>query len=281
MPSCYRFVFCRKFMFTALQCIGTSSTVSFPSHFISSFGFGPGSISYRCSQHAIGLAKSGLIMLPVKSQAINTRLVGPSPDLSPQGLLTCSEPSSQLTDAEEIQRGDQGQKNDGHLSAPLGQYVAMPGNITLEPSANFTRLTWWDTLLSCYGSTRVASYVQTVRLWLFYVINNIISPLSASQISADLASFFPASHYSITFLNAPLFFATLYNPVERVTMQPSLVFALLALSVLEQSNELEQGEAGRTRAREFLLFIPTSNVTHRGLLSLAQRYGTSRAGGLP
>lgn len=41
---------------------------------------------------------------------------------------------------------------------------------------------------------------------------------------------------------------SLYNPEDRSLMQPSFVFAGLALATLMKSSEMELGTAGRTRA---------------------------------
>jgi len=41
---------------------------------------------------------------------------------------------------------------------------------------------------------------------------------------------------------------TLYNPDERPNMQPSLIYAGLALATLMKSSELELGASGRARA---------------------------------
>ena len=57
----------------------------------------------------------------------------------------------------------------------------------------------------------------------------------------------------MSFLDIPLFFATLCNPSERNTIQPALVLGLLAVGTLHESNEIEQESDGRTRACTFFM----------------------------
>lgn len=75
---------------------------------------------------------------------------------------------------------------------------------------------------------------------------------SAKQIPADLHFVFSTTSPWLSFLDLPLFFATLHNPAERDGLQPALVLALLAFGALEKSNETELGQVGRARARTFL-----------------------------
>jgi hypothetical protein len=46
----------------------------------------------------------------------------------------------------------------------------------------------------------------------------------------------------------PLFLRTLHSPDERSRLQPSLLYATLALATLVRSSELELATQGRTRA---------------------------------
>jgi hypothetical protein len=59
---------------------------------------------------------------------------------------------------------------------------------------------------------------------------------------------FTTSGYWLSFVNVPDFVRSLYNPEDRSLMQPSLVFAGLALATLMKSSEMELGSAGRERA---------------------------------
>ncbi|KAF8582821.1 hypothetical protein K439DRAFT_1350360 [Ramaria rubella] len=100
-----------------------------------------------------------------------------------------------------------------------------------EPSLDFSRKTWWDSLLATYtpGSDRVIAYV--------------FSDLDSFAIHS-----FKSSNYFLSFFNVPLFFSVFCNPVERDKMQPSLVLAGLAMATFMRSSELNGGSAGRLRA---------------------------------
>lgn len=84
---------------------------------------------------------------------------------------------------------------------------------------------------------------------------------SASQISLELSAVLLKPHPWISFLDVPLFFATLSSSAERYTIQPSLVLAFLAVGILKNSNEENQGRRGRTRARKFLLLSLSSKTS--------------------
>ena len=115
-------------------------------------------------------------------------------------------------------------------------------DIRSEPSLNFSRKIWWDSLLSLYlspTSTRLHSLTVSQRE-------------SASQgISADIRFIFRASNYWFSFFHIPSFFSNFFDPVRRERIQPSLVLALLAISTFWQSSEIGYGEAGRERALRF------------------------------
>ncbi|KAF8526163.1 hypothetical protein JB92DRAFT_2700846 [Gautieria morchelliformis] len=98
-----------------------------------------------------------------------------------------------------------------------------------EPSLDFSRKTWWDTLLATYSP---ASDRTT----------------TARHIHTDLQFLFKSSNYFFSFFNVPMFFSVFCNPVERDKMQPSLVLASLAVSTFLKSSELNGGNAGRLRA---------------------------------
>ncbi|KAH9886034.1 hypothetical protein C8Q73DRAFT_795551 [Cubamyces lactineus] len=74
----------------------------------------------------------------------------------------------------------------------------------------------------------------------------------AGRITADLRLLFRISLLWFSFLNIPLFFSSLMNPIERRNIQPSLVLATLALSTLLQSSKLERGAKGMNRALHLL-----------------------------
>ncbi|PPQ77466.1 hypothetical protein CVT25_011336 [Psilocybe cyanescens] len=111
-----------------------------------------------------------------------------------------------------------------------------------EPSLNFSRKIWWDSLLSLYispTSTRLQALTVSQRM-------------SATQsISADLRFLFRASNYWFSFFHIPSFFGKFCDPIRRERIQPSLVLSLLALATFWQSSEVGYGKEGRERALRF------------------------------
>ncbi|KDQ17340.1 hypothetical protein BOTBODRAFT_604154 [Botryobasidium botryosum FD-172 SS1] len=108
------------------------------------------------------------------------------------------------------------------------QDVYLGGTIPSEPSLDFTRKSWWDNLLWIYSSNRATA---------------------ARRISADLRYVFNCSS-SLWFamLDPSAFWLEFQDPASRPTIQPSLVIAVLAISVLIQSSELGWGSKGRAMA---------------------------------
>lgn len=108
-----------------------------------------------------------------------------------------------------------------------------------QPSLDFTRKTWWDSLISLYlspDSQRLQSLTTSQR------------DLAAHQISSDLRFLFKTSNYWFSFFHIQSFFGNFYDPIRRERIQPSLVLALLAVSTFWQSSEVGLGRAGRERA---------------------------------
>ncbi|KAG1751431.1 uncharacterized protein EDB91DRAFT_1105483 [Suillus paluster] len=99
--------------------------------------------------------------------------------------------------------------------------------IPSTPSVQYNRKEWWDNLVMSYSATR---------------------DQSLKDIASDLSTLFTTSGYWLSFVNVPDFVRSLYNPEDRSLMQPSLVFAGLALATLMKSSEMELGSAGRERA---------------------------------
>lgn len=112
-------------------------------------------------------------------------------------------------------------------------------DIPSQPSLDFTRKTWWDSLISLYlspDSERLHSLTTSQR------------DFGAQQIWSDLRFLFNASHYWFSFFHIPSFFGSFCDPVRRSRIQPSLVFGLLAVSTFWQSSEVDRGASGRERA---------------------------------
>jgi hypothetical protein len=112
-------------------------------------------------------------------------------------------------------------------------------DIISEPSLDFTRKIWWDSLLSLYASSAGHPTHSSQR--------DIIS----NEIVLDLKFVFRTSNYWFAFFHIPSFFATFYDPKKRERMQPSLVLALLAIATFWQSSEIGKGSEGRERALRF------------------------------
>ncbi|KAF4577343.1 hypothetical protein EYR36_005331 [Pleurotus pulmonarius] len=110
--------------------------------------------------------------------------------------------------------------------------------MTSEPSVNFTRKIWWDSLLSLY----INPYSPPPLL------TNAQREMATAQITADLQSLFHISNYWFYFFHLPTFFGKFCHPTRREQMQPSLLLALLGMSVFFKSSEVENGHEGRCRA---------------------------------
>ncbi|KAG9316797.1 hypothetical protein JVU11DRAFT_2861 [Chiua virens] len=135
--------------------------------------------------------------------------------LSPQG----SELSSSAT--------SRGLSADGYSTHPDRQLVDKL-RIPTTPSVQYDRKEWWDTLVNSYSTSG--------------------RDQSLKDIASDLSTLFTTTGCWLSFVDIPDFLRSLYSPEDRLSMQPSLVFAGLALATLMKSSEMELGTAGRTRA---------------------------------
>ena len=104
-------------------------------------------------------------------------------------------------------------------------------SIIREPSLQFSRDIWWDTLISLYGPTRSVA------------IQNIYD---------DLDHLFRVSSVYWAFIYLPLFYSCIHSPEARAQMQPALILSMLALSTFLKSSELGLGAPGRSRALNLL-----------------------------
>ncbi|KAF7768132.1 transcriptional regulator family: Fungal Specific TF [Agaricus bisporus var. burnettii] len=114
--------------------------------------------------------------------------------------------------------------------------------MVLEPSLSFARDTWWDSLLCLYmspNSTRLLSLSVSQRA------------TATQDIFSDLQFVFRNSNYWFSFFHIPSFFRGFFDVVGRKQMQPSLVLALLTMSIFWQSSEVDNGSSGRERALRF------------------------------
>lgn len=113
--------------------------------------------------------------------------------------------------------------------------------MSATPSIQFVRETWWDSLLNLYASS---PDISTVRRPMSADVRNSLS----ERIKLDVRLLLRISLLWLSFIDVPRFMTSLFNPVTRQTIQPSFVLAMLALSTLLQSSELELGTRGMNRA---------------------------------
>ncbi|KAJ6571274.1 hypothetical protein B0H19DRAFT_1129612 [Mycena capillaripes] len=89
------------------------------------------------------------------------------------------------------------------------------------PAVESNQRTWWTLFLEQYP------------------LNDIV---------ADLSYLFTDTGHWLCFLNLTFFLDMLWNPEERLKIQPAFILAGLAMAELMRSSDSERGEAGRTRA---------------------------------
>lgn len=120
--------------------------------------------------------------------------------------------------------------------------------IPSRPSAQFARDTWWDALLSFYADDYGfgASDMQIVA------ISHTQRNMAMKAVMADLRALFGSSPCWTSFLHLPRFFDSVFSPIRRKSLQPSLMLASLALGTLCQSSEAEYGSKGRDKALRLL-----------------------------
>ncbi|KAI6114414.1 hypothetical protein F5141DRAFT_1062823 [Pisolithus sp. B1] len=111
--------------------------------------------------------------------------------------------------------------------------------LSSEPSLDFARKTWWESLLVVY-STDLSLFPNTLTI--------TQRNQAASWITADLRLLFRVSGFWFSFINIPSFLSTFVDPRRREKMQPSLAYAALAVATLLQGSEVERGSEGREKA---------------------------------
>ncbi|KAL0961295.1 hypothetical protein HGRIS_006254 [Hohenbuehelia grisea] len=115
-------------------------------------------------------------------------------------------------------------------------------DIGSQPSLNFTRKIWWDSVLSLYldpHSTHLQPVTGSQR------------EVATAGITGDLQFLFRTSNYWFSFFHIPSFFRQYFDPQRREQMQPCLMLGLLAMATFWQSSEIELGDSGRRRALSF------------------------------
>ena len=114
--------------------------------------------------------------------------------------------------------------------------------ISNQPSLNFSRKIWWDSLLSLYispASNRRQNLTPSQR------------DSAVLGITSDIRFLFRESSYWFSFFHISTFFANYFDPVKRERMQPCLVLAMLAMSTFWQSSEVGLSSHGRERGLRF------------------------------
>ncbi|KAI0272685.1 hypothetical protein BC834DRAFT_930033 [Gloeopeniophorella convolvens] len=115
------------------------------------------------------------------------------------------------------------------------------GDITPDPSVQFSRKIWWDHLLYLYTVSVPGSY-GTLPL------GQPQRDASTNQIVEDVRFIFRSSSYWFSFFNVPRFYGNFMDPARRSRMQPSLLLSLLAVSTFLQSPERQHPEESRRMA---------------------------------
>ncbi|KAK7469383.1 hypothetical protein VKT23_003858 [Stygiomarasmius scandens] len=113
-------------------------------------------------------------------------------------------------------------------------------DISYEPSLNFTRKVWFDSLLALYAGAKDP-----------HRMSNRDREETSQKITADLRFLFRVSNYWFSFFHIPSFFTNYCDPEKRERMQPSLILAALAVSTFFKSSSVELGHEGRQRALRF------------------------------
>ncbi|KAF5330254.1 hypothetical protein D9758_014443 [Tetrapyrgos nigripes] len=113
-------------------------------------------------------------------------------------------------------------------------------DVSREPSLNFSRKTWFDSLLALYSGARDP-----------HRMSNHDRELAQTNITADLRFLFRVSNYWFSFFHIPTFFGTYFDTEKRERMQPSLILATLAVSTFWKSSDIGLGHDGRQRALRF------------------------------
>lgn len=124
--------------------------------------------------------------------------------------------------------------------------------IGAEPSVQFTRETWWDTLLGLYYSHTQPQSQPNQHLALSQHLTPGLRESLTQRITADLRFLFRTSNYWFAFVNVPRFFARLLDPTQRAAVQPSVILSALACANFIRSSNQEDGQDGRNWALTLL-----------------------------
>lgn len=113
-----------------------------------------------------------------------------------------------------------------------------------EPSVEFTRKTWWDSLLAMYTTDPSG---HPISMSLAPTLTSAERHRATVHIMNDVRFFFRTASYWFSFINVPSFLSTFIDPRKREQMQPSLVYAVLMIAMIMQSSEGGFGRVGREK----------------------------------
>lgn len=113
--------------------------------------------------------------------------------------------------------------------------------VSTPPGVQFTRETWWDALLMTYSSLPPGTSMTAD-----------MRDTTTQIMISDLRFLFQNALHWFAFVNIPRFFARLWDPYHRQTVQPSLIYSALGLAMFFQSSELEKGTKGREKALQLI-----------------------------
>ncbi|KAI0741707.1 hypothetical protein C8Q80DRAFT_1195731 [Daedaleopsis nitida] len=121
-----------------------------------------------------------------------------------------------------------------------GEPEQMP--VDTGPAVQFTKDTWWDALLALYANGCVDPKPNTLDL----TTDRRVA--STKQVLADVRLGLRVSVYWASFIHPLRLLESMSDPSRRHTIQPSLVFSMLAVTELVRGSELKEGAASRIRA---------------------------------
>ena len=127
-------------------------------------------------------------------------------------------------------------------TVPSEAYFDINPTIIPGPSLNFTRQTWWDSLLTLYA-TSGNSLVPTAL-----TLTHPQREAAFDHIIFDIKFLFRVTPYLFCFFNVPRFFSLFSDPARRIELQPSYILAMLAVATFLQSSETGLGAEGRNKA---------------------------------
>ena len=122
-------------------------------------------------------------------------------------------------------------------------YFDINPTIVPGPSLSFTRQTWWDSLLTLYATPAGDSFEPTSL-----TLTHTQREAASNHILYDIKFLFRVTPYLFCFFNVPRFFSLFSDHARRLDLQPSYIWAMLAVATFLQSSETGLGAEGRNKA---------------------------------